>query len=158
MTGASSLLRTLVIYSIAVPLAILLGYLMATPLDYGTIIVLALLGLTLMAPLLLRWHHVWLIASMNLGAVVVFAPGRPYLWLALAWISFVISIVQYILNPRLKFLHVPSVGRPLLFLGLLVLVTAKLTGGIGVGSLGSETLGGRKYIFLLSGIVAYFAL
>jgi len=158
MSNASSLIRTLIIYSICVPLAIFIGYLMANPMDYASIFSLVLLGGVLMIPLFLRWHHFWLIASFNLGAVLFFVPGRPYLWLSLAWVSLLISIVQYILNPRLKFLHAPAVTKPLLFLVLVVLVTAKLTGGIGLNSLGSETMGGKKYVFLLSGVVAYFAL
>jgi hypothetical protein len=158
MSNASSLIRTLIIYSICVPLAVFLGYMMANPLDYNTIFSLVLLGGILMIPLFLRWHHLWLIASFNLGAVLFFVPGRPYLWLAMAWISLLISVVQYIINPRLTFLRVPAVSKPLLFLVVVVLVTAKLTGGIGLNSLGSEVMGGKKYIFLLSGVVAYFAL
>jgi hypothetical protein len=161
MTGASSLLRTLLIYSLCVPLAVFLGYTIGnsyTGLDYSLMITLALVLFVLMLPLFLRWHHFWLVASMNLGAVLFFIPGRPFLWLALAWISLLISIVQYILNPRQKFLRAPSVARPLLLLAVVVLVTAKLTGGIGLGTLGSDVMGGKKYIFLLSGIIAYFAL
>src|SRR4029078_5330677 len=132
MSNASSLIPRLIIYSICVPLAIFLGYLMANPMDYASIFSLVLPGGVLMMPLFLRWHHFWLIASFNLGAVLFFVPGRPYLWLSLAWVSLLISIVQYILNPRLKFLHPPTVTKPLLFLVLVVLVTAKLTGGIGL--------------------------
>jgi hypothetical protein len=39
-----------------------------------------------------------------------------------------------------------------------VLVTAKLTGGIGLHSLGNDTAGGRSYVLLLMGILGYFAL
>src|SRR5262245_44485378 len=131
MTALSShsFFRTLLIYCICVPLAVFLGYLIAQDLSYDTLIPLALVLFVLMIPLFLRWHHFWLIASWNLGVVVVFAPGRPFLWLAMAWISLAISVVQYIIHPRLKFLRAPTVTRPLLFLALVVLVTAKLRGG-----------------------------
>src|SRR5438309_10939744 len=158
MIEASSLFRSVLIYSICVPLAIFLGYLMAQPMDYSTIISLGIVLFVLMIPLFLRWHHVWLIASWNLGAVLFFVPGRPYLWLAMAWISLIISLVHHIIVPRVRFLHAPDVTRPPLFLVVVVLVTAKLTGGIGLNTLGSDVMGGKKYVFLLSGVVAYFAL
>src|SRR5439155_7448157 len=141
MSNASSLIRTLLIYSICVPLAIFLGYIMATPQDYSTILTLCLILFILLIPMLLRWHHFWLIASWNLGAVLFFVPGRPWLWMGMAWISLTISVVQHILNPRIKFLHAPAVTRPLLLLVVVVLVTAKLTGGIGLNALGSEVMG-----------------
>ena len=158
MSNASSLIRTLIIYSICVPLAIFLGYLIANDMDRSTIFTLALLGVVLAIPLFLKWHHLWLIASFNLNAVVFFVPGRPFLWMGLACISLLISVIQYIINPRLKFLHAPAVTRPLLVLVGVVLITAKLTGGIGLNSLGSEVMGGRKYFYLFCGVIAYFAL
>src|SRR5207249_6676755 len=108
MIEASSLLRTLLIYSLCVPLAVFLGFLVTSPMDYNTMITLGVVLFLLTLPLFLRWHHLWLIASLNLGAVLFFIPGRPYLWLALAYISLLISVVQYILNPRLRFLRAPS--------------------------------------------------
>jgi hypothetical protein len=58
----------------------------------------------------------------------------------------------------LKFLSVPSLTRPLIFLTIVVLATARLTGGFGLNVLGSEAVGGKRYIQLLSGVVGYFAL
>src|SRR5439155_22213287 len=98
MTDSFSFLRSLLIYSICVPLAIFLGYLMATPADFTTYTVLGFVLFMLILPFLLRWHHAWLIAAWNMTAVVFFLPGRPDVWMALAWISLLISGVQYILN------------------------------------------------------------
>ncbi|HEX5400466.1 MAG TPA: O-antigen ligase family protein, partial [Verrucomicrobiae bacterium] len=50
------------------------------------------------------------------------------------------------------------ISLPLLLLAAVALVTAKLTGGIGLHALGSSVMGGKKYIFLLAGIMGYFAL
>jgi len=157
MTSTSTLLRTLLIYSICLPLAIFLGYLLATPLDYTSFFGVGLVLFLLLLPLLLRWHHVWLIALWNTGAVLFFLPGRPYLWLLMAWMSLAIALVQFILNRRQKFVSVPSITRPLIFLAAVVLVTAKLTGGIGLNSLGSDVQGGKRYILVLSSIAGYFA-
>jgi hypothetical protein len=73
-------------------------------------------------------------------------------------ISFGISLLGYIMNRNLKFIYVPSVARPLIFLGMVVLATAKLTGGIGLNVLGSEGIGGKRYVYLLSGVIGFFAL
>ena len=63
MTSASSLLRSLLIYSICLPLAIFLGYLLAEPLTYSTFAGVGFVLFFLCIPLFLRWHHVMLAAS-----------------------------------------------------------------------------------------------
>src|SRR5215470_707669 len=101
MTSASSLLRSLLIYSICLPLAIFLGYVIAqegNPLfNPETYFAVGLVIFVLALPLILRWHHPLLIVSWNLGAVLFFVPGRPDLWWMVTWLSLCISIVQYIL-------------------------------------------------------------
>lgn len=162
MTSTSSLLRSLLIYSICLPLAIFLGYVIAqegNPIYSLTTYIGILPILFLLAlPLLLRWHHGLLIASWNFGAVLFFLPGRPDLWMAMAGLSLLISIVQYILDRRHRFLSAPSVTRPLVFLAVVIVVTAACRGGIGLRSFGSELNGGKRYLMILAGIIGYFAL
>ena len=146
MTSASSLLRSVLIYSICLPLAVFLGYLMATPLDTTTVSTIGLVLFLLVFPLFMRWHHIWLIASWNLGAVVFFLPGRPPPWLAMSALSLAIAVIQYILNRRLKFLYAPQITRPLVFLAVVVLVTMKCTGGFNLGIFGSDVQGGKRYL------------
>ena len=157
-TAGLSLFRSLLIYSICVPLALLLGYLMATPSDLSTFAVVGAVLFFLLIPLLLRWHHVWLIASWNMSVVLFFLPGRPMLWLLLAWISLLISVVQYALNRKHKFVYVPELTKPLVLMILITLITAKFRGGFGVQSLGSDTFGGKRYFIILTSIVGYFAI
>src|SRR5438876_716257 len=71
-TAAFSLFRSLLIYSICVPLALILGYLISTPEDITSFTVVGLVLFFLLVPLLLRWHHVWLIASWNMSVVLFF--------------------------------------------------------------------------------------
>ena len=52
----------------------------------------------------------------------------------------------------------PLVAWPLIFLLAVALFTMKLRGGIGLHSLGGDTAGGKEYVFLLMGILGYFAL
>jgi hypothetical protein len=161
MTSTSSLLRSLLIYSICLPLAIFLGYIIAqegNPI-YSLSTYLGILPIlfVLALPLLLRWHHGLLIASWNFGAVLYFVPGRPNLWMAMAGLSLAIAIVQYILNPRLRFLNASSVTRPLIFLAAVVVMTAVCRGGFGLATFGSEIQGGKRYFMMLAAIIGYFA-
>src|SRR5271166_6174005 len=129
----SLLMRSLIMYAVCVPIAIFVGYQLATWDDLmsfsSVVVVLALL----MVPLLLKWHHFWLIAVWNTTALVFFLPGRPSFALALTVASLVISVVQHAINQEPMFIPVPTITWPLLFLAGVVLVTAKFTGGIGLG-------------------------
>src|SRR5688572_31746763 len=123
MTNSFSILRSLLIYGICVPLAILIGYLLTEPVDYMTLGILGTLLFLLTFPLLLRWHHVWLIASWNMVMMFLFLPGSPPAWLLMTFISLLISAGQYIVNRRTPFFHVGSVTKPLLMLAAVVLIT-----------------------------------
>lgn len=162
MSGASSLLRSLLIYSICLPVAVILGYTIAqegNPLfNPATYFVIGSVFCFLALPLVLRLYHVCLLISWNLGAVLFFVPGRPDVWMLVVWISLFVSIGQYILNRRLKFLSAPGVAPSLMFLLIVVILTAELRGGIGLAAFGSQVQGGKRYIFMFTAIAAYFAL
>ncbi len=159
MTNAPALFRSLLVYGICLPLAVVLGYMVATPLDFTSlgmeVIVLAVLAI----PLLLRWHHIWLIAAWNSTAMLFLIPGKPQLWMLLAAISLVISILQYTVNRNMRFLSAPSVAWPLLFLTLVILITARLTGGLfGARVFGGDTYGAKRYFVMLAAVIGYFAI
>jgi len=73
-------------------------------------------------------------------------------------VSLGISVLQRAMTKDKRFIPAPQITWPLLCLAAVVLVTAKLTGGIGLHALGNPVMGGKKYVFLLAGIVGYFAL
>lgn len=158
MSNASLLFRSLIIYGLCLPLAVILGYLLATPMDLTTLGVVLTVLTVLTFPLLLRWHHAFLIATWNSTAVLFFLPGHPQLWIGVAAASLMIGVLQYTLNRNLRFLSVPSVVWPLVLLTAVVLITMRVTGGIGLKSFGSATYGGKNYVILLAAIVGYFAL
>ena len=158
MSNASALFRSLLIYGLCLPLAVFLGYLLATPLDLTTIMVVVLILSMLAIPLLLRWHHAWLIATWNMSAMLFFVPGRPQVWMALAAISLVISILQYALNRQMKFLHAPSIAWPMIFLAAIIFVTAELTGGFATRLSGGNIYGGKKYFTILAAVIGFFAI
>src|ERR1035437_7094377 len=158
MTNASSILRSLVVYGLCLPLAIFLGYLLALPMDRTSYAIVCLALFLPLVPVLLRWHHLLLILSWILSATLFFLPGWPQLWILMAPLSLALSILQHILNRNVRFVHAPSVAGSLIFLAAVILITAGLTGGVGVQSMGGGTYGGRRYILLLCAIIGYFAL
>jgi hypothetical protein len=158
MTSAATIIRSLLIYGLCLPLAIFLGYVLAMPLSRENLFFVAAATLLPLIPILLRWHHVLLVLSWNMSVVLFFLPGSPYLWIVMVAVSLALTILQHILKRNVQFAGVTSVTLSLLFLAAVILVTAKLTGGIGLRSFGGDANGGRRYIILLAGIAGYFAI
>jgi len=57
MNNAPAILKSLIIYAMCVPLAVIVGYMLTDPLDYSTFAYAGVLTLVLVFPLLLRWHY-----------------------------------------------------------------------------------------------------
>src|SRR5476649_256320 len=104
MNNASAILRTLIVYSICVPVAVWLGYLLTSMADFSrsTFIEAGLFALVLSLPLLLRWHYFLLVLTLNLSMTVFFLPGTPPLWMAMLVISLCISVLQRTLNKGMR--------------------------------------------------------
>jgi hypothetical protein len=158
MTTNSNLLRSIVTYSIILPLALLIGFELAQPLDRFSLMIFVLVLAVISSPLLLKWQRPLLFLSWNLGAVIFFLPGRPELWLVLGFFSLGLSIVQKTLIREYRFIHAPSLVAPLLFIAIVVFLTAKYTGGFGLQSLGSSTVGGRRYWSIFGAIAGFLAM
>src|SRR5579863_174360 len=158
MFNSSAAIRSLIIYAACMAVAVVLGCLIANIEDLMSFYLAILLVAVMVLPMLLRWHHFWLICVWNTTAVLFFVPGRPTLLLAMVFVSLAISIVQHALNRKMEFAYAPSIALPLLLILAVMLITARLTGGIGLNILGSSEVGGRRYIFMLGGIVGYFAM
>jgi O-antigen ligase len=159
MTNTLGIIRSLLIYGLCLPFAVYLGYLLAQPFDRGSLTFLIAAMALPLVPILLHWHHVLLILSWNLSMVLFFLPGAPHLWILMSALSLGLTVLQYVLKRNVKFIHVPSVTWSLIFLAFVILMTAKLTGGIGIRALGGENMiGGKRYILLLGAIIGYFAL
>jgi hypothetical protein len=148
--------RLLIVYIIAAPLALILGYLVSSP-NTLSFSVIGMLLFFFALPLLLKWHHALLVVFWNSAFNVFFLPGAPDAWLPLAALSFAISFLNHIVFQK-PFLRAPGLTVPILFLAAVVLGTAWYRGGIGIRSLGGATYGGRYYIYVLGAIIGYFAL
>ena len=158
MNESSNIIKNILIYALCVPVAVFVGYQLTNPLTYSAFGWIGALLFICAFPIMFRWHHFLMVLSFNTIAVVFFIPGRPGLGLVMAALSLGLSILQRTLNRHMPFIWVPQLTRPLIFTAVVVLVTAELTGGIGLRSMGSSVYGGRKYVMLLCGIFIYFAL
>jgi O-Antigen ligase len=156
--NAPAILKSAIIYLICVPLAVYLGYLLTDPLDLTTFRSAGVLALLLLMPILLRWHHLLLVFCWNMPVMLFFLPGKPGVVLPMIFLSFVIAILQRALSRDMRFMSVPALTWPMLFIAAVVYCTGKLTGGFGLRSLGSEVMGGKKYAFIFIAIMGYFAL
>jgi hypothetical protein len=157
-SNTPAILRTLIIYAMIVPLAIWIGFMLANPFDRSTFSYAGIFALILAAPILLRWHHLLLIVLWNTGLMIFFLPGSPPIWLLMVGVSLGLSVLHRTINDQVRFLSAPLITWPLVFLLAAVFFTAKLTGGIGLNSLGNDTAGGKSYVLLVMGILGYFAL
>jgi hypothetical protein len=150
--------RALLVYALVLPLAVLLGYMMATPTDASSFgLLLAVFGVML-SPVLLRYHHFMVALTWNAGLIVFFLPGQPPLGMVVALISLTIAVIERTMTRNRRFLFLPSVVWPLITLMVVVVVTAKLTGGIGGRVFGSEMWGAKRYFGVFSAILGFFAL
>lgn len=158
MNNAAELLKSLITYAIVVPAALLVGYMLTNPLTVSTFFFVGAVACVLIFPLLTRWHYPILLFSWSAACILFFVKGVPNVGQVMIVISLGLSIVEHIMNPQRHFLRVPSVTVPLLALAIVAVITAKMTGGIGMHALGSDVYGGRKYMYLFLGIAGYFAL
>ena len=158
MINNPTAIRSLIVYAIVLPLAIILGFLLTDPLDKTTDITLVVVAFLLVLPLFLRWYHSWLIVVWNMGVTFIFMPGLLPAWMPVACIGFAVAIGHYILNRERHFLSAPSVSISLICLGVVVVVTAKMRGGLGFNALGDEAIGGKRYLSIWVAIIGYFVL
>jgi hypothetical protein len=159
MSNVHSILRSLIIYAICIPLAVFLGYQLPSVFqDRGSFVTVTVVLALLCLPLLIRFHHPLLLLTWNMGAVLFFLPGRPNVWFATIAVSFAISFTQRILNKEVRTISVPQLTWPLITIALVVMATALLTGGFGVRALGGSVYGSKRYFYIFIAIVGYFAL
>ena len=158
MSNAQTAVKALMTYVLVIPVALMLGYMLSDPLQYSTFATVGTVLAILLFPILLRWHHPLLLLTWNMGGTMVFIKGQPEMWMLMVAISLGISIIHRALVREGTFIFVPRVVLPLLAIVAVALVTAKLTEGFGLRTFGGDVYGGKKYIFLVGAVLAYFAI
>jgi hypothetical protein len=151
--------KSVFIFIFCVPLAVLLGFMLATPLDRTALAIVFGVFLVLLTPILLTTHHIFLIVMWNAYIDVYFLPGQPYMWMLATLVSAFLSILTRTVNRgRMPFLNVSSVTWSLIAIGLVSFLTSQLTGGVGAQAMGSDIYGGKRYFYLWCAILGYFAM
>jgi hypothetical protein len=163
MTAGQNSVRALMVYALVLPLALVLGYFLATS-GVGSYIdvtswapLLLVLGV-LCLPLLFQLHHPLLVLSLNMGVTLLFLPGSPPIWFLMTALSLTLSIVQRTIDREMHFVRAPSIVWPLLFIAAVVYLTGRFTGGFGARVFGSGQYGGKRYWLIFGAIAAFFAI
>ena len=76
-SNPAAAVRMLVIYSICIPLAALVGWLLTNDLDFGTIGFLGLISALLLSPLLIRYHYPLMVFGLGAPIYCFFLKGNP---------------------------------------------------------------------------------
>jgi hypothetical protein len=84
--------RALIVYALCVPLAILMGFMMATPTDVSSFGLLLMVFGVLMTPVLLKYHHFLVALTWNAALIVFFLPGQPPLGMLVALLSLTVAL------------------------------------------------------------------
>lgn len=158
MSNSLTGLKALITYLLIIPVALVLGYVLANPLQYSTFATVGIVLGVMLFPLLMKWHHPLLLLTWNMGGTIIFIKGQPEIWMLMVAISLGISILHRTLVREATFVWVPQIVMPLLFIAAVAVITAKLTAGFGLRSFGGEVFGGKKYIYLAGAVMAYFAI
>ena len=151
----------MITYGLCILFAVVMGYILTDvglqP-TYQNLFALGLLAALVLSPIFIKWHYPIMVFGLGLPVMVFFLKGSPPIWEIVVIISLGIAIVERTVQRKQKWLSAPSMVWPLFFTILMVLITAKLTGGFGLHTMGNEVGGGKKYIALFLGIATFFAL
>ncbi|HUS36057.1 MAG TPA: O-antigen ligase family protein [Verrucomicrobiae bacterium] len=151
--------RGVLIFALCLPLAILMGFMLSDPMMGSNQMFISAALMALLIPLLLSIHHRALIWVGGAVIIAFFVKGQPQMWMVVAGVSFLISVVSRPLaKARPKPVWERWVLTTLILVMVSVMITAAATGGIGMRVFGSSTFGGRKYIALIASFIGFLAL
>src|SRR6266850_7597851 len=136
MANSVKIPRSWMVMGLCLPLAVLLGYFLAEPLEASSLAVVVLVLSVLCVPLLMKWHHPLLVLSWNTFVVPMFLPGKMDLWIIMALTAFFFAVINRSVNPNRRFIQISSLNMAWAALAVVILGTAFLTGGVGLRVLG----------------------
>src|SRR5882762_8457848 len=91
--------RAHLIMALCLPLAVLIGYFLAEPMESGSLAVVVFVMFVLAVPLLMKWHHPMLVLGWNTTMAFAFMPGQPYAWMLLAGTGLLFAVLNRSVNP-----------------------------------------------------------
>ena len=151
--------RSLLIFAFCIPLAILMGFMLSDPFVSKNMMVIGILGGLLLLPVAITFHHSALIWTSTMFMTAFFVKGQPPMWMLMALVSLAVAIISRPLSAvKPKPVWTRGMVASLAFLVIVMLITAKFRGGIGIRSFGGDVYGGRRYVFIIFAIIGFFAL
>jgi hypothetical protein len=151
--------RGLLIFALCLPLAVLMGFMLADPLMSRNLMVIGGALAMLLIPMMITVHHTALIWTAGAYMNIFFLPGRPQMWMLMSALSFGISVLSRPLaRNKIKPLWDRSVFLSLAVLLMVVAATAYHSGSFGLSSLGAKSFGGKKYIYIICAMLGFVAL
>ncbi len=158
MANAINIPKTHLIMGLSLPLAVLLGYFVAEPMELGSMAVVVFVLSVLATPLLIRGYYPLLVFAWNAAICLAFLPGRLALWAILAYVGLLLAVLSRAVHPGARFVVESSITKSLLALAGVVVATGMLTGGFGLAMLRSSSYGGKNYFYFLAAVAGYFVL
>lgn len=151
--------RGLLIFALCLPLAILMGFMVADPMVGSNRTIIGAALLSLLIPIILSVHQRALIWIAGAFISAYFLPGQPQIWMLVAGLSLGISVLSWPLR-KVKVQPVWDKAVLVTFAILIAVIalTALKSGGIGLRVLGSSMYGGRKYVALIGSFIGFLAL
>ena len=137
--------RNLLIFLAIIPLAIVLGYQVAS----GTTMGYAAVGLCVMMvaiPFMLRFYEPIFVFSVNSAFLIPFLPGQPEVKLLMSLFVIGLAVVDRTINKKTRMSLPKSIWLPSLFLLGVIVLTMLGRQGFGGRALGSEMWGAGKYV------------
>jgi len=122
--------RAQLVYVLCLPLAVVLGYLLADPMQLGSVAIIGVVLGVLCVPIFIRWYHPLLILGWLSAVQPFFLPGQPSLWMLLALAGIIFALLNRFVSPDARFIEVP----------------------------GSSSYGSRSYFWLILAIAGFFAM
>ncbi|MCD8533355.1 MAG: hypothetical protein LR011_00615, partial [Verrucomicrobia bacterium] len=148
--------RNLLIFLAIIPLAIVLGYQVASGTTMGYAAVAGCV-LFVTIPFLLRFYEPLFVVSINSAFLFPFLPGQPQVKLLVSLFVIGLAIVDRTINKKNRFSMSRSLFFSLLFLALVILLTMVGREGIGGRALGGDLWGLSKYVEIFKGFAILLA-
>src|SRR5205809_4648380 len=94
MARAIHIPKTHLIMALCLPLAVILGYFLAEPMDSGSLAVVVFVLTILAVPIVMKWYHPLMVLSWNSGIMMFLLPGTPALWMCMGFAGLTFALLN----------------------------------------------------------------
>lgn len=148
--------RSVLLFLAVIPLAVVLGYQVASGTATGYALVALCIGLVSI-PFLLRYYEPMFVLSVNSAFMFPFLPGQPELKILLGLFLIGMAILDRTINKKNRFYYSKNLLVCFCFLTFVVLGTAFARQGIGGRVFGGDIWGAGNYVDIFKAIIIFFA-